>query len=324
MAARGDERVRLHHRRRRLGRLRARRPADRGRPQHACCVLEFGGSDRSVCIRMPAALSIPMNMAQVQLALRDRAGAASRRPPPALPARQGPGRLVLDQRPRLHARQPARFRRAGRRRARRAGAIGTCCPISGAPRARQEGGDAYRGGAGPLRRATAALRQPALPRLGRGGDSRPAIPTTDDINGYQQEGFGRMDMTVKDGARWSARRRLSASRRMRAPNLAVRTHALATAHPVRGQARGRRALRAGWRGRTTVRARREVILAGGPINSPQLLKLSGIGPASELRRSASPVRAATCPASARTCRTTWNSISRSPARSRSRSIGRRA
>ena len=61
----------------------------------------------------------------------------------------------------------------------------------------------------------------------------------------------------------------------------------------------------------------EVILCGGPINSPQLLKLSGVGPAAELRGSASG-GARLARASARTCRITSSSISRSPARSRSR------
>ncbi len=68
----------------------------------------------------------------------------------------------------------------------------------------------------------------------------------------------------------------------------MRTHALATAHRLRGQARGRRALPARRTSRHA-RARREVVLAAGPINSPQLLKLSGIGPAEELRPLGIPV-----------------------------------
>ena len=107
-------------------------------------------------------------------------------------------------------------------------------------------------------------------------------PLTDDVNGHQQEGFGRMDMTVNDGRRWSARRTPICSRRMKRPNLAVRDACAGDAasssragapsawiSPGRRDARGARAAR----GRSS----------RGPINSPQLLKLSGIGPAAELR-----------------------------------------
>ena len=69
---------------------------------------------------------------------------------------------------------------------------------------------------------------------------------------------------------------------MKRPNLKVVTHALAT----RIAFEGRRAVGVRYRRRgreRTAAARREVILCGGPINSPQLLKLSGVGPAAELR-----------------------------------------
>ena len=65
---------------------------------------------------------------------------------------------------------------------------------------RAEGGDDYRGGDGPLHDALRHACEPALPRLRRGGARRPAIRATDDVNGYQQEGFGRMDMTVHAAA----------------------------------------------------------------------------------------------------------------------------
>ena len=88
-------------------------------------------------------------------------------------------------------------------------------------------------------------------------------------------------MTIKDGVRWStANAYLKPA--MKRPNLEVATHALAT----RIAFEGRRAVGVRYRrgGREQMaRARREVILCGGPINSPQLLKLSGVGPAAELR-----------------------------------------
>jgi len=102
------------------------------------------------------------------------------------------------------------------------------------------------------------------------------------MNGFQQEGFGAMDMTIHRGRRWSAasaylRPALSRS------NLTVVVESHATRILLeKGRATGVEFRR---RGRLqTVRARREVILAGGAINSPQLLLLSGIGPADEIGR----------------------------------------
>jgi choline dehydrogenase len=103
-----------------------------------------------------------------------------------------------------------------------------------------------------------------------------------DLNGFRQEGFGRFDMTVGN------RRRSSASNAYLRPalarsNLVVRTHS----HASRIVFEGRRAVgvefhRTGHDRARLVRARREVIVSAGAINSPQLLKLSGIGPGAEL------------------------------------------
>src|SRR3712207_2422 len=106
-------------------------------------------------------------------------------------------------------------------------------------------------------------------------------PTTFDINGEQQEGFGRMDMTVKNGVRWSAANAYLRPA-MKRPNLKVRTHALASRILFEGtRAVGVRYLQGGVE--HEVRAGRAIILSGGPINSPHLLKLSGVGPAGELQ-----------------------------------------
>ena len=107
------------------------------------------------------------------------------------------------------------------------------------------------------------------------------LPITDDINGAEPEGFTRVDFTVRNGRRTSAARAYLHPA-MHRPNLTVETWALA--HKVvleDGRAVGLEYSRAG--GATeTVRANREVILAGGAYNSPQLLLLSGIGPADEI------------------------------------------
>jgi choline dehydrogenase len=107
-------------------------------------------------------------------------------------------------------------------------------------------------------------------------------PLTDDVNGYRQEGFAAFDRNVHKG------RRLSAARAylhpvMGRPNLEVRTLAYATRILFDGdRATGVEYARAGRRGREIARGG-EVILCGGAINSPQLLQLSGIGAADELR-----------------------------------------
>ena len=104
---------------------------------------------------------------------------------------------------------------------------------------------------------------------------------TDDVNGYRQEGFGPFDRNIRRG------RRLSAARAylhpvMGRPNLEVRTRAFVT----RVLFEGRRAVGVEYADRrgSTRRVRAgEVILSGGSINSPQLLQLSGVGNADELR-----------------------------------------
>ena len=112
-------------------------------------------------------------------------------------------------------------------------------------------------------------------------------PFTDDMNGFQQEGFGRMDMTIHNGLRWSAARAFLRPVLTR-PNLTVETGALTT----RVLFTGCRATGVEYRqGRNirTATAEREVILSGGAINSPQLLMLSGVGPADHLRDCKIPV-----------------------------------
>jgi choline dehydrogenase len=103
----------------------------------------------------------------------------------------------------------------------------------------------------------------------------------EDVNGFRQEGFGRMDMTAFRGRRWSAANAYLRPA-MRRQNVFVATGAAVS----RVAFEGRRAVGVRYRvGRREIAAtaRREVILAGGAINSPQLLKLSGVGPAAELR-----------------------------------------
>jgi choline dehydrogenase len=107
------------------------------------------------------------------------------------------------------------------------------------------------------------------------------LKRTDDFNGETQEGAGLYQVTCKKGRRWStadAYLRPALSR----PNLTVRKDAHATRVLLDGtRAVGVSYLDSG--AERTVRAESEVLLCGGAINSPQLLMLSGIGPAEHLR-----------------------------------------
>jgi choline dehydrogenase len=151
---------------------------------------------------------------------------------------------------------------------------------------RAEGGDLYRGDKGPLRTRYGRLKNP-LYRAFIEAAAEAGYPKTDDINGYRQEGFGRLDMTVHDGRRWSAADAYLKPA-MKRSNLTVWTGAEATGLVMEGRrATGVRFRRHGRAQEAT--ARRAVILSAGPINSPQLLKLSGIGPGAELQALGIPV-----------------------------------
>ena len=185
------------------------------------------------------------------------------------------------------------------------------------------GGDDYRGGSGPLHTSRGTGANPLYGAFVEAGEQA-GYGRTADMNGYRQEGFGPMDMTVHRGRRWSTANAYlkPASRRA---NLAVATDAMATRLLLDGRrARGVEYRQGGPGGPVrTAGARREVILSGGPINAPQLLMLSGIGPAGHLRERGIAV-VHDLPGVGATSRTIWNSISSRPARSRSRSIRRPA
>ena len=151
------------------------------------------------------------------------------------------------------------------------------------------GASSYRGGDGPL--TTRASRYPD-PLSASFADAGAAAghPTTEDYNGAQQEGFGRWQATIRDGKRCSAAVAYLRPALTR-PNLAVEVNALATRILIEGgRAVGIEYLRGGER--IIARAEREVILAGGVINSPQLLMLSGIGDPEQLRNHGITVSAA--------------------------------
>ncbi|HEY2505158.1 MAG TPA: GMC family oxidoreductase N-terminal domain-containing protein [Streptosporangiaceae bacterium] len=150
------------------------------------------------------------------------------------------------------------------------------------------GASPYHGADGPLAVQDLGFKSPLtgafVAAAGHGGQ-----PANADFNGAVQDGVGYYQVTQKGGRRWSAADAYlhpAASR----PNLTVRTDALATGIEIEaGRATGVRYLHRGVEELATAGA--EVIVAAGAIGSPQLLMLSGVGPADHLHEFNIPVMA---------------------------------
>lgn len=249
------------------------------------CVVEMGGSDASIFIRMPTALSIPMNMERYNWAYETE-------PEPGLGGRRMhcPRGKVLGGSSSINGMVYIRGNPADFDRWQEEGAEGWAfadvLPYFRKAETRAEGGDAWRGDDGPLHTSYGRCENPLYRAFVEAG-VQAGYAETADVNGFRQEGFGRMDMTVHRGLRWStAKAYLEPA--MKRPNLRV----LPLTRVLRVLFDGTRAIgleieRDGRVSRLT--ARREVILSGGPIATPQLLKLSGVGPAAELAAMGLPV-----------------------------------
>jgi choline dehydrogenase len=146
-----------------------------------------------------------------------------------------------------------------------------------------EGDDKFRGRDGNLTVTNIDWSHPLCEAFIEGA-VQAGIPRNPDYNGGIQEGISYAQRTIQNG------RRVSASTAFLRPalgrkNLEVRTHAHATSIILEGKRATGIRYAIGGRGgdERAVKARREVILSGGSYNSPQLLQLSGIGPAEQLR-----------------------------------------
>ena len=144
----------------------------------------------------------------------------------------------------------------------------------------QGGKDAWRGGTGPLGTEFAKTNDPLYEGWIAAGKAS-GYPFNPDYNGKQQEGFGRSQYTIRDGRRSSSANAFLKPARGRS-NLTVETNAQMTRVLIEGtRATGVEYVRDGATVQAT--AAREVILSAGTFNTPQLLMLSGIGPAEHLR-----------------------------------------
>ncbi len=137
------------------------------------------------------------------------------------------------------------------------------------------GDPAFRGHDGPVHVTRGPRKNPLYQAFIDAGVAA-GYGATDDYNGHRQEGFGAFEMTIWQGKRWSA---ASAYLKpaLRRPNCDMVKGLVEKIEITEGRATGVRLA-----GGQLVRARAEVILSAGAINSPKILMLSGIGPANHL------------------------------------------
>ncbi len=145
-----------------------------------------------------------------------------------------------------------------------------------------EGGKSeLRGGDGPLNVQFCKYNDSLVDAFGQAGTDA-GHSWTDDYNGHTQDGFGRLQMTIGNGRRCSA-----ATAYLRPALGRNNLKVITNAHVTRVMLDGNRATGVAYHHKgqqELLHAGRSVVLSGGVINSPQLLMLSGIGPATELNR----------------------------------------
>lgn len=158
-----------------------------------------------------------------------------------------------------------------------------CLPYYRKAETRDIGSNDYHGGDGPVSVTTPKPGNNPLFEAMIEAGVQAGYPRTDDLNGYQQEGFGPMDRTVTPSGRRASTARGYLDQAKGRPNLTIVTHATTD----RIVFDGKRAVGVEYlEGDSTIPssavAKREVLLCAGAIASPQILQRSGIGPAALL------------------------------------------
>lgn len=238
-------------------------------------LLETGGSDKSIFIQMPTALSIPMNTKKY-------AWQFETQPEPYLDDRRMhcPRGKVLGGSSSIngmvyvrgHAKDFDEWQQHGAQH----WDYAHCLPYFKKAETWAFGGDEYRGNSGPLGVNNGNKMQNPLYQAFVDAGVEAGYFETKDYNGALQEGFGPMHMTIKNGLR-SSTSNAYLRPAMKRENLTVVTHALV--HKVLLDGKKTVGVRYERRGKVfDVKVTKEVILSAGPIGSPHLLQLSGIGP----------------------------------------------
>lgn len=249
--------------------------------KHEVLVLEFGGKDNSVFIQMPTAFSIPLNKPRFDWELYTE-------PEPGLKGRrihQARGKVIGGSSSingMAHVRGCAGDFEEWTELGAEGWSYQEVLPYFQRAEDCIYGADRYRSTGGPVGVCNGNNMRNPLYRAFIEAGAQAGYGKTEDYNGYRQEGFCRMDMSVRNGVRSSTANAYLKPALSR-PNLQLQMHALTT----RVIMEGKRAVGVEYRqrGKThRVRARREVILSASAFNSPKLLMLSGIGPAEHLRK----------------------------------------
>jgi len=237
-------------------------------------LLETGGSDKSIFIKMPTALSIPMNTKKYAWQFNTESE-------PYLDQRKMhcPRGKVLGGSSSINGMVYVRGHAKDFDQWQEQGARGwdyqSCLPYFQKAESFYLGKDSYRGDKGPLGVNNGnEMANPLYKAFIKAGQQA-GYAATDDYNAAQQEGFGPMHMTVKDGVRSSASREYLDPIKARS-NLSIVTGALVEKVLLEGK----KAIGVQYRvkGRKiTAKASKEVVLSAGSIGSPHLLQLSGIG-----------------------------------------------
>ena len=244
-------------------------------------VIEFGGSDVGPLIQMPGALSYPMNMPRYDWGYWSE-------PEPHLGGRQlacPRGKVIGGSSSingmvyvRGHARDYDTWAEMGADGWSYADVLPYFKRMEHWDDAGHGGDPDWRGKNGPLHVTRGKRSNPLVTAFVEAG-RQAGYPVTEDYNGHQQEGFCAMEHTIFKGQRWSAANAYLKPALKRQNCTLVRGLARKIVL-VEGRATGVEIVRSG---RTeTISARREVIIAASSINSPKLLMLSGIGPATHL------------------------------------------
>jgi len=245
-------------------------------------LLEIGGNDKNILIQMPTALSYPMNTEKFCWQFYSE-------PEPYLDNRKmhcprgkvmgGSSSINGMVYVRGHARDYDQWEEQGVS----GWSYKDCLPYFKRSESWQGGEDDYRGGSGPV--ATCGgnnMKLNPLYQVFIEAGYEAGYPKTDDYNGEQQEGFGAMHMTVNQGIRASASNAYINQAKNR-PNLTIIQGVLVQKVLLKGKT----AIGVEYKINNqikTINANKEVILSAGSVGSPQLLQLSGIGPADVLKR----------------------------------------
>ena len=249
--------------------------------KHSVLLLEAGGTDKSIFIQMPTALSYPMNTEKYawQFETQQESGLDGRQ-------LHCPRGKVLGGSSSINGMVYVRGHACDYDEWEENGATGwnyqACLPYFRKAETWSKGADQYRGGNGPLGTCNGndmALNPLYQAFIDAGKDA--GYPETKDYNGYQQEGFGPMHMTVDKGVRASTsnaylRRALKRSNLTLMKGIVARKILLQAQGSQDKKAVGIEFEKSGKV--QTVHANKEVISSAGSIGSVQLLQLSGIGP----------------------------------------------